>query len=59
MLFAKNLKQYFMQGNSNICLSATDNRSYSLCGNHLYLSIFRYIVLFMVVSVETTIFLID
>ncbi len=44
MLFAKSMKQYCMQGNSTFCLSVTDNRSYSLCGSYLFLSVYRYIV---------------
>ncbi len=44
MLFTKSMKQYCMQGNGNFCLSVTDNRSYSLCGNYLLLSVYKYIV---------------
>lgn len=44
MMFVKNMKQYCMQGNGTICLSASDNRYYFLHDNHLFLSVYRYIV---------------
>jgi len=44
LLLAKSMKQYCMLGSGNYRLSARHIRSYSLCGSHLYLSIYRDIV---------------